>query len=56
MGPVCGREEWTSEVFDVELLRYNNVEEEMVQLLQLAIDCVAQYPIDALQAEVTSLN
>ncbi|KAG5534347.1 hypothetical protein RHGRI_022466 [Rhododendron griersonianum] len=38
------REEWTSEVFDMELLRYNNVEEEMVQLLQLAIDCVAQYP------------
>nr|GMD12007.1 probable inactive receptor kinase At1g48480 [Ipomoea batatas] len=38
------REEWTSEVFDLELLRYQSVEEEMVQLLQLAIDCVAQYP------------
>ncbi|XP_059644311.1 probable inactive receptor kinase RLK902 [Cornus florida] len=38
------REEWTSEVFDLELLRYQNVEEEMVQLLQLAIDCAAQYP------------
>ncbi|XP_068658496.1 probable inactive receptor kinase RLK902 [Aristolochia californica] len=38
------REEWTSEVFDLELLRYQNVEEEMVQLLQLAIDCCAQYP------------
>ncbi|KAE8676147.1 putative inactive receptor kinase [Hibiscus syriacus] len=38
------REEWTSEVFDVELLRYQNVEEEMVQLLQLAVDCAAQYP------------
>ncbi|XP_009360057.1 probable inactive receptor kinase At1g48480 [Pyrus x bretschneideri] len=38
------KEEWTSEVFDVELLRYQNVEEEMVQLLQLAIDCSAQYP------------
>ncbi|RVW52506.1 putative inactive receptor kinase RLK902 [Vitis vinifera] len=37
------REEWTSEVFDLELLRYQNVEEEMVQLLQLAIDCTAQY-------------
>ncbi|XP_038973624.1 probable inactive receptor kinase RLK902 [Phoenix dactylifera] len=37
-------EEWTSEVFDLELLRYHNVEEEMVQLLQLAIDCAAQYP------------
>lgn len=38
------REEWTSEVFDLELLRYQNVEEEMVQLLQLGIDCTAQYP------------
>nr|CAD1832574.1 unnamed protein product [Ananas comosus var. bracteatus] len=38
------REEWTQEVFDLELLRYQNVEEEMVQLLQLAIDCAAQYP------------
>ncbi|OIV94175.1 hypothetical protein TanjilG_13792 [Lupinus angustifolius] len=38
------REEWTSEVFDLELLRYQNVEEEMVQLLQLAVDCTASYP------------
>ncbi|KAK4756419.1 hypothetical protein SAY87_006546 [Trapa incisa] len=38
------RDEWTSEVFDLELLRYQSVEEEMVQLLQLAIDCAAQYP------------
>ncbi|KAE8792030.1 putative inactive receptor kinase [Hordeum vulgare] len=38
------REEWTAEVFDQELLRYHNVEEEMVQLLQLAIDCSAQHP------------
>ncbi|KAI4352097.1 hypothetical protein L6164_006383 [Bauhinia variegata] len=38
------REEWTSEVFDLELLRYQNVEEEMVQMLQLAVDCAAQYP------------
>lgn len=38
------REEWAAEVFDLELLRYQNVEEEMVQLLQLAIDCTAQYP------------
>ncbi|XP_047941084.1 probable inactive receptor kinase At1g48480 [Salvia hispanica] len=38
------REEWTSEVFDLELLQYDNVEEEMVQLLQLGIDCTAQYP------------
>ncbi|KAJ8536095.1 hypothetical protein K7X08_034496 [Anisodus acutangulus] len=38
------QEQWTSEVFDLELLRYQSVEEEMVQLLQLAIDCAAQYP------------
>ncbi|KAK9741258.1 hypothetical protein RND81_03G092800 [Saponaria officinalis] len=38
------REEWATEVFDMELLRYQNAEEEMVQLLQLAIDCCAQYP------------
>lgn len=38
------REEWTSEVFDLELLRYQSVEDEMVQLLQLAVDCAAQYP------------
>lgn len=38
------REEWTAEVFDLELLRYQNVEEEMVELLQVALDCTAQYP------------
>ena len=38
------REEWTSEVFDAELLRYQNVEDEMVQLLQIALECTAQYP------------
>lgn len=38
------REEWPSEVFDIELLRYQTAEEEMVQLLQLAIDCTVQYP------------
>ncbi|CAN0891430.1 Probable inactive receptor kinase At1g48480 [Linum grandiflorum] len=38
------KEEWTSEVFDLELLRYQSVEEEMVQLLQLGVDCAAQYP------------
>lgn len=38
------REEWTAEVFDLELLRYQNVEEEMVELLQLALECTAQHP------------
>ncbi|MED6158656.1 hypothetical protein PIB30_034713 [Stylosanthes scabra] len=36
------REEWTAEVFDVELLRGNYVEEEMVQMLQIALACVAK--------------
>ncbi|KZV27143.1 hypothetical protein F511_31105 [Dorcoceras hygrometricum] len=38
------QDEWTSQVFDFELLRYQDVEEEMVQLLQLGIDCTTQYP------------
>ncbi|KAF3663241.1 putative pentatricopeptide repeat-containing protein-like [Capsicum annuum] len=37
------REEWITEVFDIELLRYQTIEEHMVQLLQLAVDCTAQY-------------
>lgn len=37
-------EEWTSEVFDMELLRYQSVEEEMAELLQLGVNCTAQYP------------
>ncbi|KAJ1427755.1 Serine-threonine/tyrosine-protein kinase, catalytic domain [Sesbania bispinosa] len=38
------REEWTAEVFDEELLRGQYVEEEMVQMLQIALTCVAKAP------------
>ncbi|XP_050368421.1 probable inactive receptor kinase At1g48480 [Argentina anserina] len=49
------KEEWTVEVFDLELLRYQNVEEEMVQLLQIALECTVEYPDKRpSMAEVTS--
>lgn len=38
------KEEWTAEVFDVELLRFQSSEEEMVQMLQIALACVSKVP------------
>jgi serine/threonine protein kinase len=38
------REEWTAEVFDVELLKYKDIEEEMVSMLHVGLACVNQLP------------
>lgn len=38
------KEDWAAEVFDMELMKYDDVEEEMGQLLQIAMTCVATVP------------
>jgi len=38
------REEWTAEVFDLELMRYKHAEEEMVTLLKIAMTCTVTVP------------
>ncbi|KAK9051085.1 hypothetical protein SSX86_027711 [Deinandra increscens subsp. villosa] len=38
------REEWTAELFDLELMRYRDIEEEMVVLLHIALSCTLDTP------------
>ncbi|GER40087.1 leucine-rich repeat protein kinase family protein [Striga asiatica] len=38
------KEEWTAEVFDGELSRYKNIEEELVSVLHVAMACVVSQP------------
>ncbi|GMJ15676.1 hypothetical protein like AT2G26730 [Hibiscus trionum] len=38
------REECAAEVFDVELMTQDSIDEEMVQLLQIAMDCISIMP------------
>lgn len=38
------REEWTAEVFDLELMRSKHMEEHLVSLLQIAMACVSPSP------------
>ncbi|CAH2080223.1 unnamed protein product, partial [Thlaspi arvense] len=38
--------EWTGEVFDVELMRQVGIEEELVEMLQIGLACVALKPQD----------
>ncbi|KAM7264299.1 hypothetical protein ACFE04_001982 [Oxalis oulophora] len=38
------KEEWTAEVFDPELLRYKNIEEELMSMLHVGLACVVSQP------------
>ncbi|KAM0873052.1 hypothetical protein ACQ4PT_038310 [Festuca glaucescens] len=48
------REEWTSEVFDMELLRSRGAEDEMVALLQVALLCATDDPRERPRMAVVS--
>ncbi|KAK7244997.1 hypothetical protein RIF29_39827 [Crotalaria pallida] len=41
---VVKEQEWRTEVFDQELLRYKNIEEEMVAMLNVGLACVVPQP------------
>ncbi|XP_022767184.1 leucine-rich repeat receptor-like protein kinase PXC1 [Durio zibethinus] len=50
------KEEWTAEVFDQELLRYKNIEEELVSMLHVGLACVVPQPEKRpTMAEVTKM-
>ncbi|KAK1437010.1 hypothetical protein QVD17_02795 [Tagetes erecta] len=38
------QEEWTSEVFDDNMMRFHNFEDEMLQMLHIGLACVVQVP------------
>ncbi|MCO5592404.1 hypothetical protein L7F22_046407 [Adiantum nelumboides] len=38
------REQWTAEVFDLEIMKFEYIQEEMMQLLQIALPCVSPSP------------
>lgn len=40
------KEEWKWDVFDIELMRHKEMEEEMIGLLKVAMFCLALYPKD----------
>lgn len=38
------QERWKIDVFDLELLRYGDIEEQVVQMLHLALECASRHP------------